>query len=78
MSYPHYDLDDWSDEALEQELLRRRTKRAEGKCDYCNYPLGSRLPAFPGNAYHPPHDGAESCKHRDRHFYGITDRVVER
>ena len=47
MSYPK-DLDDYSDETLQQELNRRERARQKGKCDYCGKPRGSepacRLP----------------------------------
>lgn len=35
MSLP-MDLDDYPDEALSIELIRRQLARLRGKCDYCN------------------------------------------
>lgn len=35
MSY-RKDLDEYTDDQLQAELTMRRSRRAEGRCDYCN------------------------------------------
>lgn len=55
MSYP-MDLDEYDEQRLIAELVRRATARANGKCDYCTYPMGEPTPR-----------GYASCRFPDRH-----------
>lgn len=46
MSY-QFDLDEYTDEALETELYRRKKVRDSGLCDYCLRPFSEPPCRFP-------------------------------
>lgn len=43
MGYP-MDLDEYAEERLHAELIRRRDARLSGRCDYCGCPLDADPP----------------------------------
>lgn len=48
MSYPKH-IEEYSDEALETELLRRQAERRQGKCSYC----GKEMDTYDKKSAHP-------------------------
>lgn len=52
MSYPK-DLEDYSDDELKNELMRRDQARRNGLCDYCMRPYMLRPCKYLGRHNHP-------------------------
>ena len=52
------DLDEYTEEQLEQELRRRFNQRAQGRCDYCG-----QLKTAPSCKFHKRHNAPEKFEH---------------